>query len=365
MVIVSFAFFVMSFLFVRMLISLINLLTSNYLPEGEPDKKPLLSILIPARNEEKSLPLLLEDLKQVTFPKIEIIVCDDNSTDNTPGFLKSSSKEMPGLRYFGGQELPAGWLGKNFACHQLAQQAKGDFFLFLDADVRVSEVMPAKAIQYMQRHNIDLVSVFPTQLMQSPGELITVPVMNWILLSLLPLPLVRLSRFSSISAANGQFMLFNADSYRKNNWHQTVKNEATEDIVISRLIKKQGGKVSTLTGGSDVFCRMYETSGEAISGFSRNVHQYFGGSRLVMIFFTITVLFGWIPVWQYFGWVGIKWYLLMVIANRVFVAMGSSQKSLTVWLHPMQMINFAIITVLNIIQKIKGNIEWKGRKIGI
>jgi glycosyltransferase involved in cell wall biosynthesis len=365
MVMVGFAFFVMSFLFVRMLISLINLLTRNYLPEGETDRQPLLSILIPARNEDKSLPLLLQDLKQVSYPNLEIIVCDDNSTDNTPEILKSFSLQMPGLRYFCGQDLPEGWLGKNYACHQLAQQAKGDFLLFLDADVRVSAKMPSKAVQYIQKLNMDLVSVFPTQLMQTHGELITVPVMNWILLSLLPLPLVRQTGFASLSAANGQFMLFNAASYRNNYWHKTVKNEATEDIVISRMIKKQGGKVSTLTGGSDVFCRMYETSGEAIGGFSRNVHQYFGGSRLVMILFTLTVLLGWIPVWLYFGWVGIKWYLLMVIANRVFIAMASRQKSLTVWLHPLQMINFAIITVLNIVQKIKGNIEWKGRKIGI
>mgnify|MGYP004702007323 CR=1 FL=1 len=362
---VGFAFFVLSFLFVRMLISLINLLTRNYLPEGEPEEKPLLSVLIPVRNEEKTLPLLLEDLKQVSYPNIEIIVCDDNSTDNTPNILTSYSKKMPGLRYFRGQELPEGWLGKNYACHQLAQQARGDFFLFLDADVRVSAKMPAKAIYYMQRLNMNLVSVFPTQNMQSFGELITVPVMNWILLSLLPLPLVRHTGFASLSAANGQFMLFNADNYRQNKWHQAVKNEATEDIVISRLIKKRRGKVSTLTGGSDVFCRMYESSGEAMGGFSRNVHQYFGGSRLAMIFFTFTVLIGWIPVWLHFSWEGIRWYLIMVTANRVFVAMASRQKSISVWLHPLQMINFAIITVLNTIQKIKGNIEWKGRKIGI
>lgn len=365
MVWVGFAFFVMSFLLVRMLISLINLLTRNYLPAGEPEGKPLLSILIPARNEEKSLPLLLEDLKQVNYQNLEIIVCDDNSTDKTPDVLRNFSSEIKGLRYFRGQDLPEGWLGKNYACHQLTQKARGDFFLFLDADVRVSPAMPSKAIHYMQKHNTDLVSVFPTQLMHSFGEMVTVPVMNWILLSLLPLPLVRHTRFASLSAANGQFMLFDADNYRKNNWHQAVKNEATEDIVISRLIKKQGGKVSTLTGNADVFCRMYESSGEAIGGFSRNVHHYFGGSRVVMIFFTITVLFGWIPVWLYFGWEGISWYLLMVIANRVFVAMGSLQKSITVWLHPWQMFNFAVIAVKNIIQKIKGNTEWKGRKIGI
>jgi chlorobactene glucosyltransferase len=199
--------------------------------------------------------------------------------------------------------------------------------------------------------------------MYSFGELSTVPIMNWVLLSLLPLPLVRHTRNPSLSAANGQFMLFDAFNYRQNNWHRQVKGESTEDITLSRMIKKSGGRVATLTGGADVFCRMYESYGEAIGGFSRNVHQYFGNSRLIMIIFAFTVLLGWLPVWFYWGWTGIKWFLMLVIANRVFISMLSKQNSLSVILHPLQMVTFAVIAFRNVFRKIKGHTEWKGRTI--
>jgi len=360
---VGFAFFVMFFLAVRVLIPLINLLTRNYFSSGVPDEQSLLSVLIPARNEARSLPLLLDDLRKTSYHNVEIIVCDDHSTDATPDILESYARKMDNLSYFKSEQLPEGWLGKNFACHQLAQRANGDYLLFLDADVRISPGMPSKAISYIQKYRKSLVSVFPTQLMYSFGEMSAVPIMNWVLLSLLPLPLVRNTRYSSLSAANGQFMLFDTINYRKNNWHSQVKGEATEDIVLSRLIKKSGGGVATLAGGSDVFCRMYSSYGESIIGFSRNVHQYFGNSRMVMLIFAFTVLLGWVPVWLYWGWTGIKWYLLMVIANRVFIAMLSKQNSLSVFLHPIQMFTFVVIAFMNVSGRIKGQAEWKGRTI--
>jgi glycosyltransferase involved in cell wall biosynthesis len=360
---VGFAFFVMSFLAVRVLISLVNLLTRSSLPAGVPDGLPLLSVLIPARNEARSLPVLLDDLRKTSYTNVEIIVCDDHSSDTTPDVLQSYARKMDNLSYFKSEPLPEGWLGKNFACHQLALRAKGDYLLFLDADVRIAPGTPSKAISYIQKSGRTLVSVFPTQLMYSFGELSTVPIMNWVLLSLLPLPLVRHTRNPSLSAANGQFMLFDAFNYRQNNWHRQVKGESTEDITLSRLIKKSGARVATLTGGADVFCRMYESYGEAIGGFSRNVHQYFGNSRLIMLIFFLTILFGWLPVWFYWGWTGIKWFLMLVIANRVFIAMLSKQNSLSVILHPLQMVTFAVIAFRNVSRRIKGHTEWKGRTI--
>ena len=187
--------------------------------------------------------------------------------------------------------------------------------------------------------------------------------MNWVLLSLLPLPLVRHTRFVHLSAANGQCMLFDADSYRQNCWHEKVKSESTEDIVISRGVKESGGRIATLTGNTDIFCRMYESLGEAVVGFSRNVHQYFGGSRVIMALFVLIVLLGWLPVWISWGWTGLKVYLFLVFANRVFVGMSSRNGIMPVILHPIQMFTFAWIAASNIFSKMKGETEWKGRKI--
>lgn len=360
---VGVAFFVLTFLSVRVLIALVNLLDRNNLPWANPVDNPRLSILIPARNEENSLPLILQDLSVSEWQNLEIIVYDDQSTDRTPEILKEFSTRMPNLRWIRGEGLPAGWTGKNHACHKLAESAGGDYLLFLDADVRVSPDMATKALCEIQSGGYSLVSVFPTQIMKTGGELLTVPLMNWVLLSLLPLPLVRHTRFASLSAANGQFMLFEAEGYRRNQWHYKVRSELTEDIMISRLVKKSGGKMATLTGNGDVFCRMYSAAPQAVRGFSRNVHQYFGGSRLVMLIFTLTILAGWLPVWLSFGWSGLKTFLVLVFSNRVLIAMSSQQNVTSVLLHPVQMLIFVWIVISNLFRKIKGDTEWKGRKI--
>jgi glycosyltransferase involved in cell wall biosynthesis len=362
---VSLSFFTLSFLSARVLISFINFITRNKLKAGIPAGNPLLSVLIPARNEETSLPLLLDDLGDLTFGNVEIIVCDDHSTDHTADILKARSGQHPNLTWFKGADLPEGWLGKNYACYQLAQKAKGDYLLFLDADVRVSPDMASNALHYIQKSGRQLVSVFPTQEMRSFGEMVTVPIMNWILLSLLPLPLVRSSANPALSAANGQFMLFEGKNYRENQWHLNVKNESTEDIVISRLIKKKGGKVATLTGNSDVFCRMYHSADEAISGFSRNVNEYFGGSRLIMVLFLLTILFGWYPVWVIWGGDGIILFVMLIIINRILVTLVSEQRRLVIFLHPLQMLSFAAIVSKNIINKARKRTIWKGRTVKI
>jgi cellulose synthase/poly-beta-1,6-N-acetylglucosamine synthase-like glycosyltransferase len=357
------AFFVLSFLFVRVLIALVNLLDRNNLPWDKPVGNPRLSILIPARDEENSLPLILQDLLVSDWKNLEVIVYDDQSADRTPEILEEFSARMPNLRWITGEGLPEGWTGKNHACHKLAENANGDYLLFLDADVRVSPDMATKALCEIQSGGYNLVSVFPTQIMKTTGEFLTVPLMNWVLLSLLPLPLVRLTRLASLSAANGQFMLFEAEGYRRNLWHSKVRGEVTEDIVISRQIKKNGGKLATLTGNGDVFCRMYLSAPQAVKGFSKNVHQFFGGSRLVMVVFALTILMGWIPVWLSFGWPGLKYFLVLVLTNRVLVAMASQQNVTSVLLHPVQMIIFARIVIRNLFRKIKGDTEWKGRII--
>src|SRR5690606_20443965 len=112
------------------------------------------------------------------------------------------------LEYIPGEELPAGWTGKNWACYQLAARAKGKYLLFLDADVAVSPDAIQSAVFEFEGKNVQMLSVFPTQKIKSPGEWLIVPLMDWLILTFLPLLRVYKSARPSISAANGQFILF-------------------------------------------------------------------------------------------------------------------------------------------------------------
>ncbi len=360
------AVFIITFLSLRTFISLVNLLSRLHLPEQKSHHAPKVSVLIPARNEETAIGRLLESLEKQDYLDLEIIVCNDHSSDNTEEILNWYSGGNKRLHWFLGEKLPSGWLGKNFACHQLAQKAAGQYFLFLDADVELNPDAISKAVAYFQGNGLSLLSVFPEQKMESFAEQISVPLMNWILQSLLPMILIRKSRFASLSAANGQFMLFDAENYRSNQWHLQVRNHNVEDIRLARMIKAEGYKIAVLLGDNDIFCRMYHRFDEAVQGFSRNIHEYFGGRRAVMLVFWFMASLG--PFITFFasGWMFFGLFVLLVLLNRVFVATANRQNVfLSVLLHPLQMLSFTVVVFYHIFRRIKKETTWKGRKINL
>ena len=358
------AIFTLVFLALRTLISLANLMSRLHLPDKKPTSFPKVSVLIPARNEETALGGLLESLEKQDYPDFEVIICDDHSSDNTEEILNWIAGEDERFHWFLGEKLPEDWLGKNFACHQLAQKASGKYLIFLDADVELSPDAIAKAVAFFQGKKLSLLSVFPQQKMESFAEQVTVPVMNWILQSLLPMILVQKSKFPSLSAANGQLMMFDAENYRTHQWHSRVRNQNVEDIRLARMIKSEGFKIAVLLGDNDVFCRMYRSFDEAVVGFSRNIHEYFGGRRIVMLAFWLIVCFGPFIVFFSFGWCFLGLFVLLILANRFFISLACRQNVfLSVLLHPLQIISFTFIVFYNIFRRIKKETTWKGRKI--
>lgn len=352
-----------SMLALRFAVVLANRLSAPWLNNAKPKDNPLVSVLIPARNEEHNLPKLIGDLEFSDYENIEIIVCNDQSTDGTEAVLNAYSGSTKTLRYFNNTTLPVGWIGKNYACHRLAGEAVGDYLLFLDADVRLSGDALSKALAFAQKRKLALLSVFPQQIIESAGEWETVPLMNWILLSFLPLPLVQWRWFSSLSAANGQFMLFEGASYRQNQWHQIVKDNNVEDIRIARLMKKKRLPIAVKLGNGDVLCRMYTNGHEAINGFARNINQYFGGSRVWMVFYLMMV---WLRL-PFFvladQFIFFSFAFIMIIAMKALVSSASRQPiGRNLYEHGAQMISLTRIVIQNLSNFRSRQFEWKGRK---
>lgn len=358
------AILLLVFLALRMFISLVNLLSGLHLPDKKPIDFPKVSLLIPARNEEAAIGRLLSGIQKLDYPDFEVIVCNDHSSDNTEEILNWFAGDDDRIHWFLGDKLPENWLGKNFACHQLAQKANGKHLIFLDADVELSSDSISKAVSFFQEKRLSLLSVFPQQKMETLAEQVIVPVMNWILQSLLPMILVRKTSFSSISAANGQFMMFEAANYKRFQWHLRVRAQNVEDIRLARMVKDSGFKMAVLLGNNDIYCRMYRRLDEAVLGFSRNMHEYFGGMRIIMIGFWLIVFAGPLIVWTVLGWEYLAAFLALVFANRFFVSMASRQNILwSILLHPFQMLSFTAIVFYNLFRRIKKETTWKGRRI--
>ena len=357
--------FIFGFLLIRLIISGVNLTLRTRLPELQTGQEGLVSVLIPARNEAQNIDRLLQQTANNAYRNIEILVYDDDSDDNTAGIVQQNAAKDNRIKLIKTQKLPEYWLGKNHACYQLAGQAQGNYLLFLDADVSISSELIINSLAYLKKHRLSLLSIFPQQQMKSFGERITVPVMNWILTSLLPLPLIKSTKQSSLAAANGQFMLFEAGNYHKNQWHKRFKKQAVEDINIMRAIKKQNNKGHTLLSNGQIKCRMYTNFQEALNGFSKNTHEFFGKSYMLMGLFALITTFGFIPVYFYSGIAGLGLYFLGAVLLRLFTSLASRQNAIyNILLAPLQQLAFLFIIYRSVLNKARGYGVWKGRRIG-
>ncbi len=361
---IYFAWFIFFFTILQLFVAFINLISRPKLRHFSETYEALVSVLIPVRNEEHTVLHILNDLIRQEYKNIEILVFDDESEDDSAAVINDFAGRDSRIQLISSKGLPAGWLGKSHACHVLSQHAKGEYLLFMDADVRIGNKAILKAVTYMQKHSLGLLSVFPNQVMKTPGEWLSVPTMNYILLSLLPLILVRLSKFSSLSAANGQFMLFQASQYKKYSPHEKMKTNLVEDIAIARLFKKEHIRIACLVGDETIRCRMYTGFNAAVQGFSKNIIAFFGNSFFIAVLFWLITTVGFIAVLIFLPAKICLLYLISYLLIRVMVSWISRQNLLInmLCILPHQ-IAIGIFIIRAFINTVSNRYLWKGRYI--
>jgi len=356
---------ILCFALLRLIIALINLLFRQSLTIADKGND-LVTVIVPVRNEAKNIGNILEDLRSQTHSNLEIIVFDDQSSDNTAAIVNSIAATNRQVILLKSTGLPEGWLGKNHACHTASLNSKGKWFLFIDADVRLEPNVIDLALGKLKSERLGLLSIFPRQTMQTLGEQLTVPLMNQILLSLLPLILIRKSGMIAFSAANGQFMLFDGAIYKTLKPHEQFQHEKVEDLSIARYMKKQKIRIASIASVPEVNCRMYGSYYEALHGFSKNILQIFGGSVIVSILYWLVTTVGFLPVLLTFGLEGFLFYLVTVVLIRFIISFISHQNILKniVNMIPQQITLIRIITLAIWLQSRK-KLKWKDRNISL
>ncbi len=358
------------FSFITMVVALYNYFTAPMpgknlhedLPEGE---EPLVSILIPARNEEKNIANCVQACLAQNYKNIEVLVLDDNSDDRTPLIVKTLAKGDSRVRLLSGTPLAAGWLGKNWACHQLSQSAQGEYYLFVDADVVMKPAAVGIAISAMKKYRLSMFSIFPTQILSGPGASLVIPIMNWLLLNFLPLKQVYKGKSPSLVAANGQFIAFEKAAYHRNGGHVRVKEKVVEDMELARGVKISGEKMMTALGGGVVECRMYPDLASSVKGFTKNFYPGFGIPAL--LFFMMINFFILVYLFPYFMSVINPLWLIPVLfttISKVSISLLSrSYLTVEIFAHPAQMIIMYITGMRSIYFSKSGKLEWKGRTL--
>ena len=357
-------FVTFTFLILRFTVTLFNFISNPKLHRVSKHYADKVSILIPARDEESNILNLLQSIQKQDYENYEVIVLDDNSSDDTYQLCASFAKKHAQFNVIRGQELPAGWMGKNFACHQLAQAADGDFFLFLDADETVYDGLINSAVHRMYLRKLSLLSLFANQSMRTFGEFAVVPLMHFILLNLLPVQLVYLVKKNSVAAASGQFMLFEAGSYRRNQWHEQVADEVVEDVAIMKQVKGNNLNGEVLLANGMISCRMYKNYREAVNGFSKNFLAAFNYNILGFLVFIIAIIGGPMIVIATMDIHLISFMVSLIVLTRIMISFSAMQNALyNVLLHPVQMFNLTLIAFLAVQRHLTKTNVWKGRNV--
>lgn len=321
-----------------------------------PEDLPRISVVIPARNEATNLLRLLPSLQAQNYPRLEVLVYDDASEDETWEVIQRyATNNLRGIR---GNGPAKGWLGKPHALFQASKQATGEVLIFLDADayllhpntlsllVRQFAALPEKAY----------LSGLP---LLTGGGLILVSLVPFLVTSLLPMNLMRLARFKSLSMMNGQFWMIRRRLYEALQPHEFAKNRILEDVEIGRYLK--GNRVIPHLADIKnlISVRMYEDFKEAWLGFRKNFYLVVGGGNpflfgLLWLFLTGLLVATW--------WVS-PWFLL---AGLVLKTLVDKISGFPLWVSLCTPISFACLSALLLDSAFShwtGRITWKGRHV--
>jgi len=376
------------FITASLLIVLVNFTTNNILfkntanfllPESLKKSPPLVSILVPARNEAKNIKGCIRSLLKQDYANIEILVLDDNSSDNTGQIVKEIEEKDSRVKLITGKPLKKGWLGKSYACHQLAKYANGDYFVFTDADTLHFKRSISNATSCLTINNLDALSVYPMQIIVTLHERMIVTFVNFAVLNFLALILLKKSKNPIFCTGMGQFMLFKRETYRKIGGHKSVKKEILDDVKISKQVKRCGYKFMIFDGSRDVYCRMYRNFSEVVSGFSKLIFAIFNYNIFIQLIVTLLIsalfLFPFIlfPLGVLiFAWSKIVMNLFIVqisiiLIIKITLALRFKSRILdAVVLHPFSMLYLILISINSVFQaKLGRGIYWKGRTYDI
>lgn len=271
-----------SFVFYSIIISLSNIFWRY--SKSKIINKNDLSILIPARNEEENILNCLNSIIRTNKNYKEIIVYNDHSTDGTFEILKKVSKTHSKIKIAKTKKLEKGWIGKSFACYQLAKQSSSEWIIFIDADTEVKDDL-SQLINYSLENKLSMLSAWPKIDMKSLSEKIFMPILNFIVYTTCPMIISKKNIDSeNLGIAHGACILFNKKTYMKLGGHKLVKKDLFEDTRLARIWRSKGEKNYCIDGKEIISVKMYSTFKEIWNGFKKNYYPSFGRDISFFIF---------------------------------------------------------------------------------
>ena len=350
----------------------------------------LVSICIPARNEEANIAACAQSLLAGSHRPIEVLVYNDQSIDRTGEILAALAAADPRVKIVATLPLPGGWNGKQFGCQRCGEFASGAWLLFTDADVRFEPDAIARTLAVAARSRAALISTFPRQVTATIGEKLIIPLIHFILLSYLPIARMRSTLDPATSAGCGQFLFIQASAWKAAGGHASFKDSMHDGIKLPRAVRRAGLRTDLFDGTDLCHVRMYHGFAATWRGFAKNAFEGLGSVGL-LLFITVLHALGQLLPWCILAfpiaeWIAIltrvtsfgKWQmldhppttaqcLLAAIAascgltGRLLLAVRFRQSMLSAVLHPIGITLMTVIQWHSLYLAKTGRRSWRGR----
>jgi hypothetical protein len=334
----------------------------------------LVSVCIPARNEEANIEAAVRSVLGQTHRNIDVLVYNDHSTDGTGEILQRLMSEDSRVRAVPVVTLEAGWNGKQFACWQMSQHAKGSRMLFTDADVRFEAACVERTLATARELGAHLLSTFPRQITGTLSESVVVPMIHFILFSYLPMPRMRRTMDPAASAACGQFLFCTREGYDASGGHSAFKDSMHDGVKMPRAFRRAGFRTDLFDGTDLCSCRMYDGFSATWRGFTKNAYEGLG-SVVLLSFVTVLHAIGHLLPWGVLvaAIVGVSVSPLAVglcvfaitwhLTQRLLLALRFRQEFIGALLHPVGIALMTAIQWQSFYLHITGQRAWKGRSL--
>ncbi|MEC8554811.1 MAG: glycosyltransferase family 2 protein [Planctomycetota bacterium] len=342
-------------------------------------ERPGVSLLIPARNEAAGIEATLTSVLASHYQSLEVIVLDDHSEDETAAIVNRLAVKDDRLRLEQSKKLPEGWNGKQHACWQLAEHAKHDLLLFLDADVHVQPVCVHQLAQLIQQRDLDLLSGFPKQILGTLSERMLIPMMYYVLLGYLPLDQMRANNDPKFGAGCGQLFLARRKAYFDAGGHKAIHGSRHDGLKLPRSFRAAGFSSDLVDASHLAEVRMYEGWPQVRNGLLKNATEGFANWKLIPVFTVLLIGGSVLPLlglahalfwgWPAEGTLGITATFVLATATAVnwvgaFCIQGRMKHPLvSAVLHPVAVAAFMLLQWTALMREQLGMqpIAWRGR----
>lgn len=270
---------------------ILNLIFERPLRPSDRTSGPFVSVVIPARNEERSIGATVAAMLAQTYRDLEIIVIDDQSTDRTPQIL--AAFDDPRLTVLRGEETPSGWLGKPWALEQGSLRTRGELLLFVDADIHYEPKGVASMVDRLEESGAAMLAVLPHMEMRTLGEQVAMMMLPFFVWAGIPLWLGNRWNAVGLGLGGGVGNFVRRTAYDAIGGHKALHNAVIDDIGLARQLRAHGLPTKHAVTNDLVSARMYHGLREIVFGFEKNLFAFLGSAWAA---FLLAIVMVWLHV---------------------------------------------------------------------